>query len=100
MHPATGEVPDVVEATGALEVARRPQDRVDAQAIAVPPRRRTATDADTNEERDFLMGELVRHNAVSNVRSHTEGDRLAAGHVNRYVTDSVVAVADLAAVER
>ena len=57
-----------------------------------------ATDADTNEERDFLMGELVRHGVVSNVRSHTEGDRIAAGHVNRYVTDSVLAVAELAAV--
>ena len=45
-------------------------------------------------------GRTRRHGVVSNVRSHTEGDRLAAGHVNRYVTDSVVAVADLAAVER
>ncbi len=59
-----------------------------------------ATDADTNEERDFLMGELVRHGVVSNVRSHTEGDRIAAGHVNRYVTDGVLAVAELAAVAR
>ena len=46
------------------------------------------------------MGELVGHGVVANVRSHTERDRLAAGHVNRYVTDGVLAIAELAAVER
>ncbi len=54
-----------------------------------------ATDADTNAERDFLLGELVRHGVVENVRSHLAGERLAAGHVNRYVTDGVLAMADL-----
>jgi hypothetical protein len=55
-----------------------------------------ATDADTNEERDFVVGELQHYGVVANVRSHRPSERLAIGHVNRYLTDGVVAVAELA----
>ena len=54
-----------------------------------------ATDADTNEERDFIIAELQRHNVVANVRTHYPGARLSLGRVNRYVTDGVVAVAEV-----
>jgi LssY C-terminus len=54
-----------------------------------------ATDADTNEERDFIIEELLQCGAISNVRSHLPGERLAIGKVNRYVTDRLVAVAEL-----
>lgn len=55
-----------------------------------------ATDTDTNEERDFLMGELARSGVVGDVRSYLPGERIAVGKVNRYVTDGNVAVATLA----
>src|SRR5271168_932102 len=32
-----------------------------------------ATDADTNEERDFIIAELQRHDVVANVRTHSPG---------------------------
>lgn len=37
-----------------------------------------ATDADTNEERDFLLGQLVEHGVVVNVRSHLASNSLPA----------------------
>jgi hypothetical protein len=55
-----------------------------------------ATDADTNAERDFILGELKRAGAISVVRWHREGERLEAGQVNHYVTDGEVAAARLA----
>ncbi len=54
-----------------------------------------ATDADTDEERDFVIAELLRCSAISNVRPHFPGERLAIGKVNRYVTDRLVAIAEL-----
>jgi LssY-like putative type I secretion system component LssY len=54
-----------------------------------------ATDADTNQERDFIIEELLKCGAISNVRSHLPGERLDIGKVNRYVTDRLVAVAEL-----
>lgn len=56
-----------------------------------------ATDDNTNEERDFLIQELVRRDAVGNVRSHRSGEHLQIGKVNKYVTDGEIAVADLKA---
>ena len=53
-----------------------------------------ATDDDTTEERDFLMKELLRCDAVGNVRSHRSGERLEIGKVNKYVTDGEIAVPD------
>lgn len=54
-----------------------------------------ATDADTNEERDFLIAELQKRGLIANVRAHQPSERIALGKVNRYVTDGMVAVADL-----
>ena len=54
-----------------------------------------ATDADTNAERDFVVHELKTGGVVENVRSYKTGDQLGGDHVNRYVTDGDVAVADL-----
>jgi len=54
-----------------------------------------ATDDDTNQERDFLVQELVRHGVAGNVRSHLSGERLEIGKVNKYITDGEIAVADL-----
>lgn len=55
-----------------------------------------ATDADTNEERDFIIEQLQRCCVIANVRSYRPSERLATGRVNRYVTDGIVAVAELA----
>jgi hypothetical protein len=55
-----------------------------------------ATDADTNEERDFIVAELVRRGLVAKVRSYEPSERFAIGKVNRYVTDGFIAVAELA----
>lgn len=57
-----------------------------------------ATDADTNEERDFIISELQSHQVIENVHSYASGERLAIGRVNRYVTDGEVSVADLVAI--
>jgi hypothetical protein len=54
-----------------------------------------ATDADTNEERDFIIGELRRCGVISGARSYLPGERLAMGKVNRYVTDRMVSYAEL-----
>jgi hypothetical protein len=54
-----------------------------------------ATDDDTNGERDFLVQELTRHNAIGPVHPHLSGDRLEIGKVNKYVTDGEIAVAEL-----
>ena len=54
-----------------------------------------ATDSDTNEERDFLISELHRAGTVENIRSHLPGERIITGRVNHYLTDGLVAVADL-----
>jgi len=56
-----------------------------------------ATDDDTNEERDFLVQEMVRHDAVVNVRSQLSGERLEIGKVNKYITDGEIALAELKA---
>lgn len=54
-----------------------------------------ATDADTNEERDFLVGELLQRGLIANVRTHRPSERVGLGKVNRYITDGMIAVADL-----
>lgn len=54
-----------------------------------------ATDADTNAERDFLVRELTDHEGIGPVRYHLPGERLSLGTVNRYVSDGLVAVAEL-----
>jgi len=54
------------------------------------------TDADTNAERDFIVGELKEVGAIVSVTSYAAGQRLRAGRVNRYVTDGELAAASLA----
>ncbi|MCP8937456.1 LssY C-terminal domain-containing protein [Alsobacter sp. SYSU M60028] len=54
-----------------------------------------ATDGDTNAERDFLMDRLAEAGAIGPARSYKPGERVAIGKVNRYVTDGVIAVADI-----
>lgn len=54
-----------------------------------------ATDADTDDERSFIIGDLERHGAIGNVREHLPGERVSIGRINRYVTDGLVAVAEL-----
>jgi LssY C-terminus len=59
-----------------------------------------ATDADTNAERDYIIGELRRTGVIAEVSLYETGDRLITDHVNHYVTDGDVAVAELADAER
>ncbi len=54
-----------------------------------------ATDSDTNEERSFIIGELLRHGAIGEVRKYEPGESI--GRINHYVTDGTVAVATLVA---
>ncbi|MGW9822304.1 LssY-like putative type I secretion system component LssY [Methylorubrum extorquens] len=54
-----------------------------------------ATDVDTDAERAFLVQELTEHGVIGPVRYHRPGERLTVGKVNRYVSDGLVAVADL-----
>ncbi|KAA0115673.1 hypothetical protein CIW48_28265 [Methylobacterium sp. P1-11] len=54
-----------------------------------------ATDADTNTEREFLVQVLTEHGGIGPARYHRPGQRLTFGTVNRYVSDGLVAVADL-----
>ncbi len=55
-----------------------------------------ATDSDTNAEREHIMDELKKGGVIGDVTSYRTGDQLVTGHVNRYITDGDVAVADLA----
>ena len=57
-----------------------------------------ATDADTNEERDFIISELQSHKVIENVHFHAAGERLAVGRVNRYITDGEISIANLVAI--
>ena len=52
-----------------------------------------ATDADTNAERDFVLGELKAAGVIGEFTSHREGERLKLGKVNHYVADGEIAVA-------
>lgn len=54
-----------------------------------------ATDANTNAERDFVIGELINSDIISNIRHYQPGERITIGKVNRYVTDGYVTVANL-----
>ncbi len=54
-----------------------------------------ATDSDTNAERDYIMDALRRSHAIGEVARYQTGDRLKTNHVNHYITDGDVAVAEL-----
>ena len=55
-----------------------------------------ATDADTNIERDYIIAELQKNRVIVDVNSYRSGQRLPTEHVNHYLTDGQVTVANLA----
>jgi len=52
-----------------------------------------ATDSDTNAERDFIVAELRNSQAIGDVRNIQAGQKVE--HINRYITDGEIALADL-----
>ncbi len=54
-----------------------------------------ATNSDTNAERDHIVAELRRGRVIGDVTSYRSGQRLPVQHVNHYITDGAVSVADL-----
>jgi len=56
-----------------------------------------ATDSDTNTERDYIVNELSKCGVIRNVTLYKTGDQLITEHVNHYITDGEVAVAEIEA---
>jgi hypothetical protein len=54
-----------------------------------------ATDADTNAERDYIIGELKTHQTIDDVATLPPGQGPPAERVNRYIADGDVTVANL-----
>jgi hypothetical protein len=54
-----------------------------------------ATDSDTNAERDFIVAELENIRVIRDVKSYQSGEHLSTGHVNHYITDGEVTLANL-----
>jgi hypothetical protein len=54
-----------------------------------------ATDSDTNAERDHIIDELRKSGAIREGKLYQTGDELITEHVNHYVTDGEVGVAEL-----
>lgn len=54
-----------------------------------------ATDADTNAERDHIIGELLQHGAIDDVTTLQPGEAPPAKRVNRYLADGDVTLATL-----
>jgi hypothetical protein len=54
-----------------------------------------ATDSDTNAERDFIVGALAGAGVIGEAILYQTGDQLVTDHVNHYVTDGEIAVAEL-----
>jgi len=52
-----------------------------------------ATDSDTNAERDYIVGELMKNRVIDDVRSYRSGQPME--RVNRYITDGEVTLANL-----
>jgi hypothetical protein len=52
-----------------------------------------ATEADTNDERDYIVGELMKTGVIDDVRSYRSGQPIE--RVNRYITDGDVTAANL-----
>jgi LssY C-terminus len=52
-----------------------------------------ATDSDTNAERDYIITELRRNRVIEDVTSYRSGQHLS--HVNHYITDGEVTLANL-----
>ena len=56
-----------------------------------------ATDSDTNAERDYIVDELRKCGVIGNVTLYKSGDQLLTEHVNHYITDGEVALAEIEA---
>jgi LssY C-terminus len=54
-----------------------------------------ATDSDTNVERDYIIDELRKCSAIKSISLYKTGDQLLTQHVNHYITDGDIAVAEL-----
>jgi LssY C-terminus len=54
-----------------------------------------ATDSDTNFERDYIVAELKGCGMIEDIKSITAGQNLPTEHVNHYITDGEVTVANL-----
>lgn len=54
-----------------------------------------ATDSDTNAERDYIIGQLSECGVIGKVTSYKTGDRLTTRHINHYITDGDIAVAEI-----
>ncbi len=58
-----------------------------------------ATDSDTNLERDYIVAELSKAKAITDVNSYKAQEQLPVERVNHYVTDGDIAVANLVVAE-
>jgi hypothetical protein len=54
-----------------------------------------ATDSDTNEERDYIVGELRRNRSIEAVKVYQAGENLSTERVNHYITDGEITLAIL-----
>ena len=54
-----------------------------------------ATASDTNAERSFVVDELKNAGAIGDAALYQTGDRLITDHINHYITDGEIAVAEL-----
>jgi hypothetical protein len=54
-----------------------------------------ATDADTNAERAYIIGELSKRGVIADISEHSAGAALRPAHVNRYITDGEIVFARL-----
>jgi hypothetical protein len=54
-----------------------------------------ATDSDTNAERDYIVAELTKNRVIGPVTLYESGQNLQTEHVNHYVADGAVSVANL-----
>jgi LssY C-terminus len=54
-----------------------------------------ATDSDTNAERDYIIAELTKNRTIEAVKRYQSGQDLLAEHVNHYVPDGEIALANL-----
>jgi LssY-like putative type I secretion system component LssY len=56
-----------------------------------------ATDSDTNEERDYIVGELMKNRSIESVKVYQAGEKLPTERVNHYITDGEIMLAILTA---
>jgi LssY C-terminus len=58
-----------------------------------------ATASDTNAERGYIVNKLRKSGVIENVTFYKTGDKLLTKHVNHYITDGELAVAELIAMQ-